>query len=183
MHNKRYYCIILLALLCTGNVVNAQENEITTVFLVRHAEKESDSRDPELSAEGRDRANELAKVLGSVELDAIYDTPFIRTRDTAKPTAEKLGITVETIQSLQSDDLKMFMENTLKNHKGGKILIVSHSNIIPAIIKMIRGEDPKVVPMEYINDNVYDDLFIVSFTNRKSVQVMNLKYGKLSLAK
>ena len=63
------------------------QDDITTLILVRHAEKVDDSRDPELSDMGKQRAEKLAQVLGSQSIDAIYSTDYIRTKDTCAPVS------------------------------------------------------------------------------------------------
>ena len=54
---------------------------VTTVILVRHAEKniEPNNADPDLSPAGQARAHELVRVLGSTPVDAIYATNLKRT--------------------------------------------------------------------------------------------------------
>jgi len=185
MNKKLIYSILFFAIIFVSQL-NAQEfrsantpkGVTTTVFLVRHAEKVDESRDPELTAAGNERAKELAYVLGNVKLDAIFDTPFKRTRDTAKPTADSQGLEAETIQGLRLPDLKIFVDSALEKHKGGNILFVSHSNVVPGLIKIIKNEELTVARSEYMNDHAYDDLIVVSFETRDDVRIINLKYGK-----
>jgi len=76
--------VFILFLVVSG--VYAQQ--ITTVILVRHAEKSSDgSKDPELTDAGNARAIALAKLLKEVKVDAIYSTGFKRTQNTVAPLA------------------------------------------------------------------------------------------------
>src|SRR5688572_14427585 len=88
----------VLFLLATTAFANGGP-EVTTVILVRHAEKAGPSGDVPLSEPGLARANELARVLQGVKIDAIYSTPFERTRKTVAPIAEKLGVKVEEVGS------------------------------------------------------------------------------------
>ena len=136
---KRFYGIVLLVVLfayCSSVPVEDQDAGITTVFLVRHAEKMDDgSDDPPLSPAGTERAQKLAYVLKDVALNAVYDTPYKRTHLTAQPAAEDHGLAVETIPSLRLENMTVFVDDVLEKHAGGNILIVSHSNIVPALIK------------------------------------------------
>src|SRR5439155_23503824 len=69
----------------------------TTIIVVRHAEKESGSADPPLSAAGQARAELLARMFGDVNapghIEAIYVSPTVRTQMTAAPVAARLGLT------------------------------------------------------------------------------------------
>ena len=64
------------------------------MFLVRHAEKVDQSKDPDLSPDGYRRAEELACVLADADIEHIHSSDFIRTRLTAAPVAEKFGLDV-----------------------------------------------------------------------------------------
>ena len=57
----------------------------TTVVLVRHAEKELTGDDPGLTAQGSERADALAHVVGEMDVAAVYATQYARTRATALP--------------------------------------------------------------------------------------------------
>jgi len=178
---RRIVSIFVLSFIIFGCAVpeSGIESDITTFFLVRHAEKADDgTRDPDLATVGYERAAELAYVLRNTELDAVYDTPYKRTRLTAKPAADSHKLKVETIQSLKIDDLKNFLDDVIAKHRGGNILIVSHSNIVPVLIKLILHEEFDVREIENINDSVFDDLFVVSFNKRETARVLNLKYGR-----
>jgi broad specificity phosphatase PhoE len=79
---------------------NKPLGQITKVILVRHGESEAnvaktyndDGLSP-LSAKGLKQAEELASNIDHV--DVILSSPFLRTQQTAKPLAEKFGLTVE----------------------------------------------------------------------------------------
>ena len=183
--NRKFIFWLLILSICFASQLYAQinssdspEKATTTVFLVRHAEKVDDSRDPDLTPAGKERAQELAYMLNNIKLDAVYDTPFIRTRDTAKPTAESQGLKAETINALRLDGIKTFVDMALEKHKGGNILFVSHSNVVPGLIKIIKNEELTVARSEYMNDQSYDDLIVVAFESRDNVRILNLKYGK-----
>ena len=59
---------------------------VTTVILVRHAEKkiEPANPDPDLAPEGVERAQEIARVFGDAGINAIYATQYKRTQQTVK---------------------------------------------------------------------------------------------------
>lgn len=177
---KRFLNLVVVISLisCIIIPVYAQSDKITTLFLVRHAEKASGSDDPDLTPAGKERADALGYVLLNVKLDAVFATKYKRTQQTAQPAAGSQNLQIETIPSLRQNDLTEYTDKILEKHKGGNILIVSHSNIVPALIKIIRKEEFTIRGMKYLDDNAYDDLFVVSFTERESAVVSNLKYGK-----
>jgi phosphohistidine phosphatase SixA len=100
--------------------------------IVRHAEKSSDDpRDPTLSEAGLARAHRLAASLQKQPLAAAYATAYRRTQQTAAPAASDHGLTVTTYDAaLDAKDLA----STLKQrHASGTVLVVGHSNTVPAI--------------------------------------------------
>ena len=161
--------IVVFLLLATSTFANGGP-EVTTVILVRHAEKSAPSGDVPLSASGTARANELARVLGSVKLDAIYTTPFERTRKTAAPIAEKLGqklVEIDAGKAYAAEMVKLIREK----HDGGIVLVVGHSNTTVDVIKALGGDVPAMP------DSTYDDLFIVTLVNGAAPRVLSLRYG------
>ena len=69
--------ILLAALLFISWNTFAQT---TTIWVVRHAEKATTSdNDPELSTDGKARATELAKLLQSQKVAAVFTTAYQRT--------------------------------------------------------------------------------------------------------
>ena len=139
---------ILLAWLTLASTAAALDN---VIVLVRHAEKVDDSRDPELSETGRARADVLAAHLKDMKIDTIFSSDYIRTRETARPLAEALGIELELYDP---GDLEAFA--TKLRAAEGRILVVGHSNTTPDVVRLIGGE-----PGTDIEDDEYDRLYIV----------------------
>src|SRR5512138_1042300 len=69
---------------------------VTTVILVRHAEKklEPGNPDPDLAPAGEARAQELARMFGGAGINAIFATQFKRTQQTVKFLSERTGVPV-----------------------------------------------------------------------------------------
>jgi broad specificity phosphatase PhoE len=122
------------------------------VIVVRHAERAdggaaapgaaamTTATDPELSAAGKARAQ------------AIYTTEYTRTKDTGAPLAAALKITAEVVPARdQAALITKIMANT-----SGAVLVVGHSNTVPAIIKALGGADVTLA------DSEYDSLFFVA---------------------
>lgn len=120
------------------------------VVLVRHAEKRTDDpADPALSDAGQVRAQRLADALRNEPLVAVYSTDYRRTRQTAKPTAAQHGMPVITYDARQPAD--MFTAALKQSHPRGTVLVVGHSNTVPAIAAALC--DCEVAPM---NEREYD---------------------------
>ena len=152
----------------------------TTVFLVRHAEKGDAPREnPPLSDAGKTRAQALARLLKSSGVKAIYTSQFLRTMQTAEPIAEQLGLkpTVVSLSPSQSNPREIseqaIREITNKIHEraGEAALVIGHSNSIPAVIKMLGGD---MVPT--IDEQKFDDLFVVTVYGKEKAKVVHLKY-------
>jgi phosphohistidine phosphatase SixA len=166
-----------------GATVSPPENDfkVTTVFLVRHAEKASiPPEDPPLLESGTRRSQELGRILGKAGIKAIYTSQYLRTKQTAEPLAKILGITSTVIRirmdatnprELSQESIKEIAER-IYERAGETALIVGHSNTIPEVIKALGGD---VVPT--IEENEYDDLYVVTAYARGQAKVTQLKYG------
>lgn len=141
----------------TPSVASAQ-----MVIVVRHAERAdagapagnamTAAPDPELSVAGKARAQALAAMLKDAGVTAIYTTEFRRTKDTAAPLADALKITSEVVSS--RDQAALIAK--IKANTTGAVLVVGHSNTVPAIIKALGGAEVTV------GDSEYDSLFFVA---------------------
>ncbi len=147
-----------------------EQASVTTIFLVRHAEKITPvSSDPPLTQEGTVRAQELAYLLKHVQLDAVYSTPYLRTRHTGLPTAHAKGL---EIQYYKPGD-KGFIERLLKEHPGGTVLVIGHSNTIPSLANQLLGQEK----FSQLDDAIYDNLFITTVPAQGQPQVLRIRFG------
>ncbi|REJ76080.1 MAG: hypothetical protein DWQ47_10680 [Acidobacteria bacterium] len=145
------------------------ESKPLVVFLVRHAEKTDDGKDPELSEPGKERSDVLADVLRSANVEHVHSTDFIRTRDTAAPAAKEAGVEVE---KYDPRDLAGFA-NKLRE-TGGRHLVVGHSNTTPELTKLLGGD-----PGTEINEKgEYDRLYVVTIGKDGTVNSALMRYGK-----
>lgn len=144
--------LFVLAFLLAA-AAHAAAQTTTTVILVRHAEKVDDSTDPVLSDAGRARAAALAELLAGRNVTAIYTTQYQRTRLTAAPLAGKLHIIPVALDARVPHDS---VAARVKSHAGQTVLIVGHSNTVPALIRALGGPDIGGIP-----DAEYDNLFVI----------------------
>ena len=130
----------------------------TTIILVRHAEKADDgTSNPGLTPLGQARAQRLAAMLAPTGINAVYSTPYKRTRLTGQPTADLEGLRVVEYDPRDEE----FTQDLLEKHSGETILVVGHSNTIPMLVNTLTGTTnyPQLEEMEY------DKLFVVSLIN------------------
>jgi 2,3-bisphosphoglycerate-dependent phosphoglycerate mutase len=144
---------------------------LTTVILVRHAEKniEPTNPNPDLSPAGKNRSQELVRVLGSAGVTAIYATQFGRTQQTAQPLASALGLPVTQIDSKNTAEL---IRQIIMNHRGGVVFVAGHNNTVPQVIDGLGGGSFPVIP-----EAEYDNMFVVSIYRFGKAKVVKLKYG------
>jgi broad specificity phosphatase PhoE len=124
---------ILIALLL-GGVVVAQKK---TIILVRHAEKVDASQDPELSAEGKQRAERLMRIVRKYKPGAIYSTDFKRTRDTVGPIAARRKLQVQTYDAKKPNDLV----DAIMKSETKRFLVVGHSNTVPRLANLFGKKE------------------------------------------
>lgn len=132
----------------------APAQDETLVFLVRHAERADDGamtgrEDPHLSDAGFERANILAEMLRNAEIQYVYSTDYIRTKETARPTAEVAGVEIRIYDPDEPEAFAVTLAGT-----PGRYLVVGHSDTTPALVSALGG-DPhgKIESMEY--DRLY----------------------------
>ncbi len=157
----------------TGPV--AAQGPTTTVILVRHAEKAAQPEgDPHLSAEGRARADALARALKDAGVTAVITTQYRRTIETGAPTAEEFHLTPEVVSATSNvpEHASAVAEAVMK-HAGGTVLVVGHSNTVAAIAQALGAPRPAE-----LCDAEYDALFVVSVTAEGRATVVKARYGK-----
>ncbi|HSK18003.1 MAG TPA: histidine phosphatase family protein [Longimicrobiales bacterium] len=142
----------------------------TTVIVVRHAEKVDDSADPVLSDAGNARAEALADALADAGVSAIITTQFERTRRTAAPLGERVGVT-PTVVAANGRTHVADVAARVRELGPGTVVVVGHSNTVPAIIRELGGPDVGEIP-----DSSYDHLFVLTL-GEDGVRLIRSRYG------
>jgi len=173
---RRIQIIVVYTAIAIGLAWFFESQATTTVIFVRHAEKAAmPADDPGLTPAGERRVAELTRQLVDADVvagvDAVYSTPFRRTEETARPVAETLGLTVNSYDPANTEEI---MERIVKEHKGKIILVVGHSNTLPALIGNMGAS--KKVPE--IAENEYDNIYIVSIPWFGKTKTIRLRYGE-----
>jgi broad specificity phosphatase PhoE len=131
------------------------------VFVVRHAEKQSEANEPgvPLSTAGRARAERLAALLRNAGVTAIYATDTVRTLETAAPLARALKIEVRKYPAVDAGgkpNLRPLAGRLKAEHARDVVLVVGHSNTMPPLLKALGCAEDITIPA-----GQYDDVFIV----------------------
>ncbi|MGL2987789.1 SixA phosphatase family protein [Flavobacterium sp. RSSA_27] len=132
--------------------------QTTSIYLIRHAEKVDNSKNPDLSKVGLERAEHWKTILAQVPLKAVYSTDFLRTVQTATPTAIS-----KNLEIIKYDPKTLDLEQLKKEHKGQAILIVGHSNTTPDLVNKIINQ--KVYAP--IDDTVFGNLYIITISGNE----------------
>lgn len=168
LHRGRllYFLTVVVFLLGFTSVAQAQT---TTFILVRHAEKAADgSKDPDLTDAGVARSRRLVEALANQKVDAIYSTPYKRTRNTVTPLAQAKGLVVTEYEP----NKKEVMDKILADHKGGTVLVVGHSNTIPWTANYLLGKNE----VSDFADDQYGNLLIVTVVKIADANLVRLTY-------
>ena len=148
--------IVLITLFLSG-LTAAQKK---TIILVRHAEKaDATSQDPDLSAEGKARAEKLAKIVKHYRPGAIYSTDFKRTRDTVAPMASRRKLQVQIYDPKKSAEL---IDGIMKS-KTKRFLVAGHSNTIPGLTNLLSKKEL----FKNLDDSEYGAIYIVRIKDGK----------------
>ena len=173
MRRFKTWTIAGLALLLSAATAAAQ-SAVTTVILVRHAEKAAEpAADPPLTGAGEARAKALLEAVKDAGVTAIITTDLIRTKATAQPTAAAFGITPEVVPARAPNHAQV-VADAVKKHAGQTVLVVGHSNTIPAIVAALGAKQPAA-----ICDPEYDNLYVVRMSAEKT-GVIRSRFGEPS---
>ena len=174
-----FSAFFLLLTLVTGLAAQAQasvkvktkiKGPVTTVYLVRHAEKDTAKTDPALSPVGLVRAQALSTVLARRHPVALFTTDTRRTRATLAPLAAATKLEPQVYDPKQDVALAARIS---KEYVGKTVVIVGHSNTLLPLIESLGG----VPPVEEIGDDEYDYLFTVRLVEGISPTVGVRGYG------
>jgi broad specificity phosphatase PhoE len=154
--------LVLLVLVTVGVKVKAQkEGNVTTIILVRHAEKETTTgNDPALTIAGKTRAQKLATMFPNARPDEMYSTPYIRTRETLTPWSKASGVAIADYNPADQPEFA----DELKKKKGKTIVIAGHSNTIPALVNLLLDADK----YKTLDDSVYNKIFVITIKKGKA---------------
>jgi broad specificity phosphatase PhoE len=128
-----------------------------------------------LSPDGRRRGDDLAAALLDAGVTAILTSQFRRTRETAQKVATVLGLTPVAIPVTGTIEQHVnALAAAVRNHRGGTILVVGHSNTVPALLKALGGPE-----LPNLCETTFDRLFVLGLTDGKALLTRS-RYGAAS---
>ena len=139
------------------------------IVLVRHAEKaDATSQDPELSADGKERAQRLIKRAGKFRPKEFYSTDFKRTCDTVAPLAAKRNKQVQIYDPRKATEL---VDKIMKS-PNKRIIVSGHSNTIPGLANLIAKKEV----FKNLDDSEYSVIWVIRMKNGKFQKIELLEY-------
>jgi len=142
----------------------------TTVWIVRHAEKDTafiNRQDPALTATGQQRALDLAAYLQNENIIKVFSTDTKRTKQTAKHIKAPL-------EMYNPKNLTGILDLITQHANGKSVLIVGHSNTVLETIEALGGKRP----VAQLTDDDYDYLFKIELEVGKPAVVGLFHFGQ-----
>lgn len=128
-------------------------NDNFSLYLVRHAEKETKSKNPSLTTCGKERAKQLATILSTVNIKSIYSTSYQRTMSTAAPLSSRKKIAIKNYNPKQLEQFALHLKQRKEN-----ALIVGHSNTTPQLTQLLSSQN-----VDKLTEKEYQTLYQVQF--------------------
>lgn len=159
-------CLVLLL------ATSATKPPVTTIYLVRHAEKfpAPGLLDPGITPVGEVRAQLLAQRLGRRQPVALFTTDTRRARATLTPLAQATSLTPLIYDPKKPDALAI---QIYKEYVGRTVVVVGHSDTLLPLLAALGVQ----APVQEIKDNEYDYLFRVELRPGEFARLKVEHYG------
>jgi len=156
MKNLIYLLLVLSTIACGNSQENdqdkEQENDLTTFYFIRHAEKQTGD-DPELNEKGQKRAQQWVEYFFLKDVDHVISSDFNRTKATAAPLAQskKLDTEIYDVRSIDGETL-------LEKYRGKTVVLFGHSNTIGTYANQLQNDEI----YEELDESDYDHFYVVT---------------------
>jgi hypothetical protein len=147
-------------------MATAQQN-VRTIFLVRHAEKAIATPDAALSPAGEKRAECLAQTFKDSGIKQIFVSDVKATQQTAGPLGKALNIKPSIIVAHDNSSLA----RSVLYGSRGNTLVVGDRDTLPVMIARLQGGSAKPV-----GENEYDQVFILPVIEGGGTPATSLRY-------
>jgi phosphohistidine phosphatase SixA len=110
-------------------------------------------------------------MLRSAGLTHVFTSELRRAIDTARPTADALGLAAKALPGTPGKDVQALAAtlSALKPHD--RALVVGHSNTVPELLRALKVTAPVTIA-----DTEYDNLFIVVPRKDAPPTLLRLKF-------
>lgn len=143
-----------------------------SLYITRHAEKqdEKDNRDPNLSKQGKARAQHIAEMLANININHLFSTPYNRTKQTLTPLSQHKNITITEYDPTEQE---AFIHQIKNNYCNQTLVIAGHSNTVPSILQDLGihfnvtlgkyrfNYQPSII----LSEHEFGQLFFIRFDN------------------
>ena len=152
------WLVVLLVLVAAAVVAVVYRSAGTTTFIVVPSAESSlgSIRDAPLSAEGEQRADQLAQLFGAAgtagRIAAIYVTSMRRTQQTAAPLAARLGLEPVVVAGQPAEAT---VAQALRSYRGETVMIVSSA--VADVVEALTG-----ISLPAQSSEAYGSIYIVS---------------------
>ena len=141
--------LLVIALLALAGCATISAPAPPATYVMRHLNTPAGERDPDLLPEGQRAA---AALVGWFQRErarptAIYVSDYKRTRQTAAPLAQRLGLQLTLYDPADTPALIARIRA-----ERGPVLIVGHSNTVPDIVAALGGTRPGPLVHEDFGD-------------------------------
>ncbi|WP_394205074.1 histidine phosphatase family protein [Shewanella waksmanii] len=162
------YCL-LSCLLCFPTLVTAQEQ---VIVVVRHAEKMPDSKDPQLTEAGKQRAQHLASRLAQIKFSTAITTQYQRTQATLAPIIAQQKIDHLVVKASAPLEEHISQVSALIKQQPGNVIVAGHSNTAPLIVHALGG--PDLAPLA---EDEFGKLYILFVSTTGAVSFIEAEYN------
>lgn len=148
----------LVVVLLMGSIFSSYAQSDYSLYFVRHAEKQKNKDNPNLTSCGLTRAHQLSIILSKLDLKAVYSTTYKRTMSTARPTAKLFNIPIKNYSAKGLEQVARVLKQKKEN-----ALVVGHSNTTPQLVSLLantkisgmtEAEYQRLYQLQFINDQV-----------------------------
>ena len=172
LHKRKIKPIWEVATFCLGLLMAHGTAHAHTVYFVRHFEKitspdEVHPKDPPLTAQGEQRALNLAGILAQVPIQSVFSTQYKRTLQSALPTALRHSLPVTPYDPRQLESFAQQLASL-----GHDALVVGHSNTTPFLVNTLSGQHIS------LSESDYGDVFLLRFDDKG--KVTEFKTGRVN---
>jgi phosphohistidine phosphatase SixA len=152
------------------DIPHYNDPEYIKYYCVRHCEKEKNNNDPDLTPEGRARAERLGRVMDNAMLNMVATTSTKRTMQTGEAVQRWAGD--PDFINFPPDMLSSWLEDQFVENRGKHIFHVGHQNTIPQMLNKLTG----TVQYKNIPDLDFNHFYIVATKGFGQSEVLDLRY-------